>query len=110
MLVASRSLAYWTGEAGDAARAQMVPAPPLLPVREQVLDSEHPDTLTTCASLAYWTGEAGDDGKGRGISSLRCYLSASGCLVPSTRTPWPPGTVWLFGLGECLAPLEPGQR
>jgi Tetratricopeptide repeat len=32
----------------------------LLPVREQTLGPEHPDTLDTRSDLAYWTGEAGD--------------------------------------------------
>jgi DNA-binding CsgD family transcriptional regulator len=32
----------------------------LLPIREQVLGTEHPDTLATRYNLARWTGEAGD--------------------------------------------------
>ena len=52
------NLAYWTGEAGDAAARDQYAA--LLPVRERVLGAEHPATLTTCAGLADWTGEAGD--------------------------------------------------
>ena len=58
-LAADASLAYWTGEAGDAAGARdQLTA--LLPVRERVLGPEHPDTLTTRNNLARWTGEAGD--------------------------------------------------
>jgi hypothetical protein len=37
------------------------PAPTLpMPIREQVLGPEHPDTLITRGSLARCTGEAGD--------------------------------------------------
>ena len=51
------NLAYWTGEAGDAAGARDQLAA-LLPVRERVSGAEHPDTRTDRASLAYWTREA----------------------------------------------------
>ena len=55
----ARNLAYWTGEAGDAAGARDQFAA-LLPVRERVLGPEHPDTLHTRLNLARWTGAAGD--------------------------------------------------
>ena len=37
----------------------------LLPVIEQVLGAEHPDTLITRGNLARWTGEAGDPAAAR---------------------------------------------
>jgi Domain of unknown function (DUF4062)/Tetratricopeptide repeat len=52
-------LAYWIGEAGDAAGARDQFAV-LLPMEEQVLGPEHPDTLSARSNLARWTGEAGD--------------------------------------------------
>ena len=57
---ARANLASWTGEAGHAAGARNQFAA-LLPTRERVLGTEHPDTLTTRGNLAYWTREAGDD-------------------------------------------------
>jgi hypothetical protein len=53
------SLAYYTGEAGDAAEARNLYAA-LVSVRERVSGPEHPDTLNDCGSLAYWTWEADD--------------------------------------------------
>jgi hypothetical protein len=64
-LAARYYLAYWTGEAGDAAGARGQFAA-LLPIRERVLGAEHPDTLATRASLARWTGVAGDAAGARG--------------------------------------------
>ena len=58
-LIARAKLAFWAGEAGDAAAARDQYAA-LLPVFERVLGAEHPDTLATRADLAGWTGEAGD--------------------------------------------------
>ena len=58
-LIARATLAYWTGQAGDAAGARDQYAA-LLPIEERVLDPEHPETLTTRANLARYTGEAGD--------------------------------------------------
>ena len=58
-LVTRHELAYWTGEAGDAAEARDQCAA-LLPLIEWVLGPEHPATLTTRSNLATWTGEAGD--------------------------------------------------
>jgi len=53
------NLAFWRGEAGDAAGAVAAFAE-LLPIRERVLGPEHPDTLSTRHNLASWRGEAGD--------------------------------------------------
>jgi Tetratricopeptide repeat len=53
------NLAFWTGEAGDAAGARDQFAA-LLPVRERVQGPEHPDTLATRRNLAYRTAEAGN--------------------------------------------------
>ncbi|MFD0476508.1 tetratricopeptide repeat protein [Nonomuraea thailandensis] len=47
------------GEAGDAAAARDQYAA-LLPTREHVLGTEHPETLITRGNLAHWTGQAGD--------------------------------------------------
>ncbi len=58
-LTARATLAYWTGEAGDAAGARDQFAA-LLPIRERVQGAEHPDTLAARANLATWTGAAGD--------------------------------------------------
>ncbi len=58
-LNARHNLAYWTGQAGDAAGARDQLAA-LLPIRERVQGPEHPGTLITRANLARWTGQAGD--------------------------------------------------
>ena len=60
-LTARHNLAYWTGEAGDAAGARDQYAA-LLPIRERVLGPEHPSTLTTRHNLAHWTGRGGGCG------------------------------------------------
>ena len=52
-------LAYWTGEARDAAGARDQFAA-LLPIVERVQGPEHPNTLTGRHELARWTGQAGD--------------------------------------------------
>jgi hypothetical protein len=57
-------LAYWTGEAGDAAAARYQFAT-LLPVVERVLGAEHRDTLGTRGNLARYTGEAGNAARAR---------------------------------------------
>ena len=59
VLTARANLAYWSGHAGDAARARDQYAA-LLRIREQVLGPEHPDTSSARHHLAYWSGEAGD--------------------------------------------------
>ena len=58
-LTARHDLAYWTGQARDAAGARDQLAA-LLPISERVKGSEHLDTLVTRYSLAYWSGGAGD--------------------------------------------------
>ncbi|MFE0156874.1 tetratricopeptide repeat protein, partial [Nonomuraea sp. NPDC059007] len=50
-LTARAHLAYWTGEAGDAAAARALLAD-LLPIRERVSGPEHPETLTARAHLS----------------------------------------------------------
>ena len=63
-LTAQHNLAYWTGQAGDAAGARDQFAV-LLPIRERILGPEHPDTLTVRHNLAARTGQAGDAGGAR---------------------------------------------
>ena len=63
-LAARATLAYWTGEAGDAAAARDLYAG-LLPIRERVSGPEHPETLTIRGNLARWTGSAGDPAAAR---------------------------------------------
>jgi hypothetical protein len=63
-LIARANLAYWTGEAGDAAGARDQFAA-LLPIQGQVMGREHPQTLTDRGGLAYWTGKAGDPAAAR---------------------------------------------
>ena len=58
-LTARGRLAYWTGEAGDAAGARDQ-FTALLPFEEQILGTEHPDTLSARSNIARWTGQAGD--------------------------------------------------
>jgi hypothetical protein len=58
-LVAHVNLAYWTGEAGDAAGARDQFAA-LLPIQERVMGPKDPRTLADRGGLAIWTGEAGD--------------------------------------------------
>jgi len=53
------NLAHWTGRAGDPAAARDQYAA-LLPIRERVSGTEHPDPLSSRANLAYWTGTTGD--------------------------------------------------
>jgi hypothetical protein len=68
-LDARDDLAYYTGEAGDAAgaRDQYVA---LLPIKERVLGAEYPDTLDARHGLAFWTGAAG------GAADARDQLAA----------------------------------
>ena len=60
-LVARATLAYWIGNAGDAAGARDQYAA-LLPVYERVSGPEHPHTLTARAGLAHWTEKVQDAG------------------------------------------------
>ena len=62
--IAHDHLAYWTGEAGDAAGARDQYAA-LLAVSERVRGPEHRHTLTVRSHLARWTGEAGDPAAAR---------------------------------------------
>ena len=64
-LTARDNLAWWTGQAGDAAGARDQLAA-LVPVRERVSGAEHPHTLTARSHMARWTGEAGDTAGARG--------------------------------------------
>ena len=50
------NIAYFTGEAGDAAGARDQFAT-LLPIRERVSGPEYPETLSVRHILAYWTGK-----------------------------------------------------
>ncbi len=51
-------IAYWTGQAGDAAAARDQLAA-LLSVRERVLGPDHPDTLIARKNLNDWAKQAG---------------------------------------------------
>ena len=59
-LPARRSLARWTGEAGDRAGARDQFAA-LLPISKRVLGPKHPDTRAARGSKAYWTMRAKTD-------------------------------------------------
>ncbi len=63
-LAARHEVAFWTGEAGDAAGARDQLAV-LLPLRERVQGPEYPFTLVTRNQLARWTGQAGDPAEAR---------------------------------------------
>ena len=97
-----KELAYWTGEAGDAAAARDELAA-LVPVCERVLGPEHPDTLTCRHHLANFTGYAGD-AAAAGTSSPRCCRPASVSWARITLTPWP--REWNSRPG----PAAPGTR
>ena len=58
-LTARASLAFWTGQAGDAAGARDQ-SPRCCPSRSGSWAPSTAETLTTRANLARWTGEAGD--------------------------------------------------
>ena len=53
-LTTRHNLAYWTGEAGDAAEARDQFAALLL-ISERILGPEHTHALNTRHQLAYWT-------------------------------------------------------
>ncbi|WP_440085874.1 tetratricopeptide repeat protein [Streptosporangium sp. LJ11] len=53
------NLAYWRGQAGDAAGAATA-FKDLLTDHLRVLGPDHPNTLNTRNNLAYWRGQAGD--------------------------------------------------
>lgn len=58
-LLSAGSIAFWTGEAGDARRALQL-CQELLQDRRRVQRPDHPNTLVTRRHIARWTGEAGD--------------------------------------------------
>jgi hypothetical protein len=58
ILTARANLAYFTGQAGDAAGARDQYAA-LVPVLERVYGRDHPDTLTARVYLARFTGQGG---------------------------------------------------
>ncbi|WP_063766788.1 tetratricopeptide repeat-containing protein [Streptomyces sp. NRRL S-1896] len=58
-LAARNLLAWWRGQAGDAAGAAAALAG-VLADRIRVLGPDHPDTFNTRGHLARWRGEAGD--------------------------------------------------
>lgn len=66
VLATRRDLAYWTGHAGETARARDL-LRDLVPVCERVVGAEHPATLATRHELAYWTGHAGDPAMARDL-------------------------------------------
>lgn len=59
VLATRASLARWTVQSGDEARAHDQFAA-LLPIYEQVQGAEHPDTLAIRTSLASWTKKTKD--------------------------------------------------
>jgi hypothetical protein len=75
-LAARNSLAFWTGEAGDANGA-LDQLAALLPIVERVLGHEHSNTLVVRQRLAYWTRRAGTP-REPVTSSPPCCPSASG--------------------------------
>src|SRR5262249_25107056 len=85
-LAARANLAYWTGEAGDAAAARDQYAG-LVPVEERVLGAEHPNTLWTRGNLARFTGEAG------GAAAARDQFAALLPLVERVLGPDHPRTL-----------------
>ena len=85
-LTARANLAYWTGEAGDAAGARDQFAA-LLPVRERVSGAEHPDTLTARAQPGPL--DRGGGGCGRGPGPVR-RAGARPRAGPGRRAPGHP--------------------
>jgi hypothetical protein len=63
-LTTRQQFAYWTGEAGDPARARDL-LTALLPDTERALGADHPTTLTTRSNLDYWTQETTKEGGSR---------------------------------------------
>jgi hypothetical protein len=101
-LGARGNLAYWTGQAGEAAAARdQLTA--LLPAFERILGPDHPDTLGTRGALTYWTGEAGDPAAARDqLTALLPIRERSS--APTTPTPSPPAAPSPTGPGR------PGTR
>ena len=80
------SLAYCTGQAGDAVGARDRYAA-LLSIQERVLGAEHPDTQRTRHNVAAWTGFAGD------AAGARDQLTALLPVVERTEGPEHPSTL-----------------
>ncbi|SFO62173.1 Tetratricopeptide repeat-containing protein, partial [Geodermatophilus obscurus] len=59
VLTVRSSIAFWTGEVGDAAEALRL-AEQLLPDQVRVLGPDHPEVLTTRHNVAFRVGEVGD--------------------------------------------------
>jgi hypothetical protein len=85
-LDARGSLAYFTGQAGDAAGARDQYAA-LLSIQERVLGAEHLDTQTTRHNVASWTGWAGD------AAGARDQFTALLPIVERVQGPEHPGTL-----------------
>ena len=83
-LIARHELAYWTGEAGDAAGARDQFAD-LLPIRERVQGTEHRGALFARTNSPTGPGRRGMR-PGPATSSPTCCPSASGSRAPSTPT------------------------
>jgi hypothetical protein len=64
-LATRRSLASWTGEAGESRRAWELFGE-LLPIHERVLGVEHPDTMWMRRDLKKWGGLVEGEGEGEG--------------------------------------------
>ena len=57
----------------------------LLPDRQRILGSDHPDTLTMHHHIAHWTGEAGGARKRCGCTA-NCSRTGSASSGPTTPT------------------------
>jgi hypothetical protein len=103
-LTARNELAYYTGQAGDAAAARDQHAA-LLPIMERVLGPEHPATLDARVNLAYWTGEAGDAAAARDLSAelLPVDERVLGPEHPGTLTAWHELAYWTGEAGDAAA-------
>ncbi|MFF4198333.1 tetratricopeptide repeat protein [Nonomuraea sp. NPDC001831] len=101
------NLAYYTGQAGDAAAARDQFAA-LLPVEERVLGADHPDTLTTRHNLARWTGEAGDAVTARDQypALLLIHERVKGAEHPDTLTARHNLAYWTGRAGDAAAARE----
>ena len=60
-LIIRANIAVQTGDGGDAHGALRL-FEQLLADQQRVLDSDHPDVLTTRHNIAYWTSQGGDAG------------------------------------------------
>jgi hypothetical protein len=103
-LAARHELAYWTGQAGDAAAARDQFAALLAP-RERVSGPDHPDTLAARHELAYWTGQAGDAAAARDqfAAMLPVLQAALGPADPSTLATSASVAYWTGHAGNAAA-------